>query len=51
MVRIAGELMKRHCRVAATAVVGAAGADAVPEQHVTVAVLARRGAGAEHGDQ
>jgi hypothetical protein len=48
MVRIAGELMNRHWRVA---VAGAAGADAVPEQHVTVAMIARRGVGAEHGDQ
>jgi hypothetical protein len=28
-----------------------AGRDAVREQHVAVAVLARRGAGAERGDQ
>jgi hypothetical protein len=51
MVRIAEELMNRDWRVAATAVTGAAAADAVREQHVAVAVLARRGAGVARGDQ
>jgi hypothetical protein len=50
--------MNRHWRVATTAgtvavkqVADAAGADAVREQHVAFAALARRGAEVEHGDQ
>jgi hypothetical protein len=43
--------MNRDLRVAAAAVAGAPGPDAVREQHAAVAVLARRGAGAERGDQ
>lgn len=58
LVRVAGELMNRNGRVAVTAgtvavrqAAGAAGADAVREQHVAVTVLARRGAGVERGRQ
>jgi hypothetical protein len=37
--------------IAVRQVSGAAGADTVREQHAAVAVLARRGAEAERGDQ